>query len=180
MRKFSFFACAALTLLCTTSAFAQSSDEKKMSVGVEAVPVLPIGNLSDVSAFGLGALGAFDYWVTPQVRITGRAGYIYHFTKGEGFSFSAIPIWGGARYHFEEKGGPWIGGELGPNVLLASFDTGPLGSVSDNEVKFGIGVGGGYKLNEWDFGGRLFAYDIGHFGDTFAISAMVGYHFAEF
>jgi hypothetical protein len=177
MRKPVVASALALVLAAALSSTPASADD--MTVGAELVPIVPIGNFSDVSAFGIGALGAFDYWLMPQLRLTGRTGFLYHVTKGDGVSFSAIPVWAGARYHFEDRAGAWVGGELGPNILLTSIDLGALGSHSDTEVKLGIGVGGGYMIDKLDLGLRAFSYDIGHFGDSFAIAALVGYHFAE-
>jgi hypothetical protein len=49
-----------------------------------------------------------------------------------------------------------------------------------DKLTHGPYVGGGYRLDAFDFGGRLQSLDIGHFGDTFQLGLYAGYHFAQF
>ena len=170
-------AASALALFAPTEAHA----DPVASIGGYVQPQIPIGNFSDVSSFGLGLQVGADIAVAPNVAIVGGLGVTKYFTKADSFSLLHVPVSGGVRYAFDKlTHGPYVGGGLDINILHSSLEVDGLGSASDTDVNLGLGVGGGYRLDAFDFGGRLQSLDIGHFGDSFQLGLYAGYHFAEF
>jgi hypothetical protein len=53
-------------------------------------------------------------------------------------------------------------------------------SASQNDVKFGGGVGVGWAMKQWNARVNLHSHDFGSFGDAMMITAGVGYQFAGF
>jgi hypothetical protein len=159
------------------------AEDKPSSLSVAAAPVLPIGDLSRVSPFGIGGTLGFDYAFHPHAAFVARAGYIHHLPKdGINATLGVIPIWAGARYSFNEhQEGPYVEGVLGPSILLASVDLGPYGGrQTDSEVRLGTALGGGYRIGKLDLGGRFVFYDLGHAGDSAGLMASVAFAFASF
>jgi hypothetical protein len=160
-----------------------AAEEKPSSLSIAAAPVLPIGDLSRVSPFGIGGTLGFDYAFHPNAAFVARAGYIHHLPKdGYNATLGVIPIWAGARYSFREHHeGPYVEGVLGPSILLASVDLGPYGGrQTESEVRLGTALGGGYRIGKLDLGGRFVFYDLGHAGDSAGLMASVAFAFASF
>jgi len=144
-------------------AFAQSTpasnSEKKIGVGADAMVVIPVGDLSDVSGPQLGILGRFGYRVIPKLEVTGRAGYIYGFKKGLAAGIpggenvksgvSSIPIWAGARYFFMDNSpaGLYAGAEIGLNFLTQRFEGENGASQSHGTTRFGLNLAVGYVIS---------------------------------
>jgi hypothetical protein len=188
--RISLAAFAALSI-ASTSAFAEKTEksEKKeeelpaerTSLSVAAAPLLPVGRFSDAFVLGVGGTIGIDYAVHPHAQIIGRTGYVHHLPKaGLDVTLGALPIWGGARYTFGVDEGAYLEGALGPNILFATVTANRFGTVSDNEVKLGTSLGGGYRTGKIDAGARLVFWDIGHAGDSMGIMATVGVTFASF
>lgn len=94
----------------TAAAQDKASDKSlKFSVGVEAG--LPLGDLKDVSSFGIGGSVMGEYAAAESLGLTLSAGYMTFSGKtieedGESFkapSLNLIPVLVGAKYHFNEK-----------------------------------------------------------------------------
>ena len=139
MRKILALSGVVLTsLLFTGSAFAQGaapapaggtaapaaesgSDDKKMTLGIDAQFMLPIGDLADASGPQIGPLVRFGYRVIPALELTGRVGYLFGLSKDQGLfksSDSNIPIWIGARYFFMDAPAGFYGAaELAVNLM---------------------------------------------------------------
>lgn len=163
--------------LASTSARADETTQdmkKRGAVGGDAAFVLPVGNLFDAASVGVGALGKFEYTLPPPVTVTGRVGFVYHFSKdfaGTSVGISTIPIWVGGKIHpLGTKEGPYGAIELGPTVILARG-----GGASDSTTRFSMTLGGGYQVGPVDIRAGLWVYDVGHFGDSMALTVNVGY-----
>ncbi len=168
---------AVLLALASSSARADESTQemkKRGAVGGDAAFVLPVGNLFDAASVGVGALGKFEYTLPAPVTVTGRVGFVYHFSKdfaGTAVGISTIPIWIGGKVHaFGTKEGPYGALELGPTVILARG-----GGASDSATRFSMTFGGGYQVGPVDIRAGLWVYDVGHFGDSMALTVNVGY-----
>jgi opacity protein-like surface antigen len=137
---------AFLVLLSTSSVYSQNP----MRVGGELGIQLPMGDFGDGANTGFGLSGIFQYQLQPQIIVGGTLGYQSWGGQAEGFSWSNIPIMGLINYQFNTEGLiPFVGAELGLNMLSASYDIfGFSGSSSSTE--FGINILGGVeqRLNE--------------------------------
>ncbi len=187
IRRFSLLP-AAVFACCFVGSYSASAQDEG-AIGAEGAVVLPVSDWSDVSGLGLGALIAGHYDTSPELAVTGRIGYIYHFSKSVNdleFSTYEIPVLGGIKYRFgEPDDGPYFGAEagfvsLGMKSELTNPFTGQKSKASDSEFKFGVTVGGGYEMDDLDFRGQLFFPDIEHLDDFVGIMATVGYRFARF
>ncbi len=158
----------------------EAMPEERASFGVAAAPVLPVGNLSDAFAFGLGATLGFDYAVHAHVQLVARTGYVHHFPKsGLDATLGALPIWAGARWTLGVGDRLYAEGALGPTILFAHATVAGV-SASDSETKLGAALGGGWKFDRFDVGARLVFWDLGHAGDSAALMATAGFTFASF
>lgn len=127
-------------------AFAQEGFYK-INAGAEVA--LPMGNFSNLSSFGFGASGKVYYGLNEEMSITGSLGYLNFPTKESEFSggVSMIPLMFGFDYDF---GGFYVEPRIGFNFTKVTIKF--MGhSASANETKFGLGLGGGYRYDVWDF-----------------------------
>lgn len=170
MRKILALSGVVLTsLLFTGSAFAQgaapapaaggtapandsvSSDDKKMTLGIDAQFMLPIGDLADATGPQIGPLVRFGYRVIPALELTGRVGYLFGLSKEVGpfkSSLSNIPIWVGARYFFMDAPAGFYGAaELAVNLMSAKIEAGGQ-SASTSVTREGINLGVGYVISK--------------------------------
>ena len=180
---------AALGVTFFLATFAVNASAEDGAVGVDGAFVLPVGDWSDVSGIGIGALAAGHYDLSPQLAITGRIGYIHHLSKSQGgsdFSTYEIPILGGAKYRFGQPGdGLYVGGEVGLVSLGARSEfenpySGEKESASDSDLEIGLTAGVGYEVGDLDFRGQMFFPTIDHLDDFMGVMATVGYRFARF
>ncbi|WP_394850481.1 porin family protein [Pendulispora brunnea] len=194
MRKALVAAVLSAATLFSVPALAADSDSR-MAVGGDAMFVLPIGDFSDATGAQLGVLGRFGYRVIPQLEITGRAGYIYGFSKStevgpvkSDVGASVIPLWGGARYFFFEHtptAGPYAGAELGFNFInyRASVSGAGVADVDGDKsyTRFGFSAFGGYVISPdlpIDLRGQFIHYNLIGKGDESAaigLGISVGY-----
>ena len=146
-----------------------------MLAGVDARLTVPLGNFSDYATLGFGALGRFEYILTPQVNLTGRAG-IDLFLGNNNASYWNIPILVGAKFAVVPNF--YVAGEIGLfyNHISADSPFG-FGSYSHGEFDFGMTLGAGYRVGDLDFRASLEFTDLGHAGDTMALVASAGYNF---
>ena len=170
MRKILALSGVVLTsLLFTGSAFAQgaapapaaggtapandsvSSDDKKMTLGIDAQFMLPVGDLADATGPQIGPLVRFGYRVIPALELTGRVGYLFGLSKEVGpfkSSLSNIPIWVGARYFFMDAPAGFYGAaELAINLMSAKIEAGGQ-SASTSVTREGINLGVGYVISK--------------------------------
>jgi hypothetical protein len=139
---------------------------------------LPVGDFGDFVDLNIGALADFDYVLTPMLSLTGRAGFIFHLEDIEGFSFSTIPIWAGAKYYFApvEAGTRFFAaGELAFNYNMVDSDIG-----DDSELNVGLNLGGGVELGALSIRAFLAMYDLGDADETLALTASLAYYFLAF
>jgi len=169
-----------------TTTISSSSQQQKFWVGVDGDFALPIGNYSDVNGVGGSLLIVGEYPVMPELSATARIGFQYHADKDLGAGINAhvhsIPVLLGAKYYLMSHGdrqGLFGAFELGMFDLMTSASNGGV-SASQNDIKFGTGVGVGYAMKEWNARVSLHSHDIGHFGDALMVTAGVGYTFAGF
>ena len=176
MRKILALSGVVLTsLLFTGSAFAQgaapapaaggtapandsvSSDDKKMTLGIDAQFMLPLGDFGKATGPQIGPLVRFGYRVIPALELTGRVGYLFGLGKTpEGVpagvdvssSVSNIPIWVGARYFFlDAPAGLYGAAELAINLMSAKVEAGGQ-SASTSITREGINLGVGYVISK--------------------------------
>lgn len=158
---------------------------KKMLLGVDLAFQLPVGNFSDETGIGLGALVRYEYKLIPKLNLTGRIGYIYSLKKDQGglkFSVDNIPIWVGAKY-FLLADLVYVGAEVGLNMLKFKAEVsyfGTTASGSDSETKLGINVGAGVLLSDFDIRAQLEFLSIGDTTDALGLMVNVGYNFWAF
>lgn len=120
----------------------------KISVGAELA--LPLGDFGDLSSIGFGASGKVYYGLNQEMNITGSLGYLNFPYKESDISggVSMIPLMFGFDYDFGN--GFYVEPKLGLMFTKVKVTfMGHSGTVSD--TKFGLGLGGGYRFNEWDF-----------------------------
>lgn len=159
------------------------------AIGVDGAVVVPVGDWSDVSGLGIGALAAGHYDLSPELAVTGRVGYIHHLSKsvgGSDFSTYEIPILGGIKYRFgAPDDGLYLGAEAGFVSLGARSEvenpfTGEKETVSDSDLEIGLTAGVGYEAGDFDFRGQLFFPSLDHVDDLIGIMGTVGYRFSRF
>ncbi len=171
----------------------ETTKERAKTTTLDAAPslALPVGNFSEITGIGLGALIGIRHPIAKQLDATGHAGFVYHFSKGDptgrtSMGTSELPLLGGIRYTFVPvtDGGFYGAVEARVSVLFWRASVGGLGlgtvSGSDTSVKVSTALGLGYHLGKVDMKGSLYVVDIGHLGDTTARMATVGYSFADF
>lgn len=154
--------------------------------------MLPIGTFSDYAGVGVGALLGLNHRLTDRLDLTGRVGFVYHFSKDYNalgsHGLSEVPILAGVRYTFlpSAAGGLYGSGELGLSLLVqrATVSAGLLSkepvSTSDSTVKLSMALGAGYAYENFDLRGSLLMLDVGNLDTTIGLMATVGYSFAGF
>jgi hypothetical protein len=115
-------------------------------VGADVVGILPLGDYSDGVDFALGAVGRFEYGVTDEIAVTGRAGYIYNFGTPDGVTLSMIPLLVGGTYKIGTSG-LFVQAELGITNIRASVDVQGT-TITASDTKFSIGGGVGYQKDK--------------------------------
>ena len=186
---------AAAVLLCSaSSARAESSRRStstlsstsapKLLLGVDGSFGMPLGSYADVNGIGGGVLLTAEYPLIESVSATARIGFNYQLDKSVpavgDMHVHSIPILFGAKYYvMPERQGLFAAAEIGMFDLMSSVSAAG-GSVSQNDLKFGGGVGLGWQMKQWNARVNLHSHDFGHFGDLMMVSAGVGYQFAGF
>jgi len=173
------------TLLWPGSAAAEG-----MLVGVDGGVVLPLGDWADITGLGFGALGRFEYTLSPDLAATGRVGYITHLEKDDRFKTSELPILAGLRLGLSDsRDGPYVAGEAGlvnftfrrPTAsAVFHSNVGGEDKISNSELKLGLAGGAGYRSGNIDGRAGVFIVSVGDLEETFGLMATIGYNFAEF
>ena len=149
----------------------------KLLLGVDGDFGLPIGNYSDVNGVGGGVLLTAEYPVIEALAATARIGFNYQLDKTTPLGDShihSVPVLLGAKYYvMPDHQGVFGAVELGMFDLMESF-----GGASQNEVKFGAGIGLGWQMKQWNARVNIHSHDVGNFSDALMISAGVGYQWA--
>lgn len=171
------FAVGILLVLCSGPALAQH-----VRLGVDGALMIPVGNFSDLYGVGLGGLLRLEIEPLPGFAITGRSGYIQHFSKTlsgrlvTDAKLGELPILAGAKFYTDsglygtlEFGGTW----LNPSV------TGTVTGINYTSSAFYVSAaaGAGLAFGPLDLGVRLHSVDLGHPGDTLQIGVTVGFNF---
>jgi hypothetical protein len=150
-------------------------------LGLDSEFGVPLGNYADANSVGLGAVLTGEYTLVDTLSATLRIGFQGHMDRTVGTVNShvhAIPILLGTKYYTgSERQGLFGAFELGMFDLMSSV-TRPNGSVSSNDVKFGLGMGVGYQQDRWNVRLNVHSQDVGNFSSAFMISGGVGYQFA--
>lgn len=186
---------AAAALLClSTSARAEStrrstssvssSSGQKFLLGVDGSFGLPVGSYGDVNGVGGGVLLTAEYPVLDVLSATARIGFNYQLDKSiptvGDMHVHSIPVLFGAKYYvMPERQGLFAAAEIGMFDLMSSISNAGA-SASQNDVKFGGGLGVGWQMKQWNARVNLHSHDFGHFGDAIMMSAGIGYQFAGF
>jgi hypothetical protein len=157
-----------------------STHHETFFVSTELEFGMPIGNYSDVNGVGGGVMLVGEYPLLDALSATARIGFQYHANKAVSPTVDvhvhSIPILLGAKYYLmPDRQGLFGAFELGLFDLMTD-----VGGTSQNDLKFGTGIGVGYAMKQWNARVNLHAQDVGHFGDLLMITAGVGYQFAGF
>ena len=144
----------------------------------------PLDACERANGVGGGVLGTAEYPVMPELSATARVGFQYHANKsGLGMDSHAhsVPVLLGAKYYLmprmDVRQGLFAAAELGVFDLISGVSS-PTVSASSNDVRFGMGVGIGWALKQWNARVNLHSHDVGHFGDALMMTAGIGYQFA--
>lgn len=149
-----------------------------MLIGADLRLALPLGNFSDAAGLGIGALGRFEYVLTPQVNLTGRIGFTYFLPKSVGgvdLHYWTIPILVGAKFAVIPN--LYVAGEIGLFNNHFTTDVPFFGTVSGSETDFGLTLGAGYRMGDLDFRASLEFVDLGHASDSMSLVVSAGYNF---
>lgn len=170
----------------------------KMTLGVDLAFMLPLSTWADATGLGFGGLVRGEYDVAPQLKVTGRAGYIYSLKKElaggstGGLSISmknqinVIPIWVGAKYALTDMF--YGAAEVGLNHLMFNSESSCSGdattcalmggmSGSSSEDKLGVNVGAGAIINGIDLRAQLSIFSIADTTDAMSVIVTAGYNF---
>ena len=163
-----------LSFFLAISMYAQNGFHK---IGVGAEVALPMGNFGDAYNIGFGVTGKVYYALNEEADITGTLGYL-HFGLDTGSSditgnISMIPIMFGYRHNFNGfYAEPQVGFvALSSKVKMSGMFSGFNGTTSSTEVS--LSLGGGYAMDEWDFGLRYQIVNEANF-----VAARVAYNFS--
>ncbi|MDX1364794.1 hypothetical protein [Arenibacter latericius] len=136
-------------------AFAQDGFHK---IGVGAEIGLPVGDFSEAYNMGFGATGKIYYGLNENANITGTLGYI-HFGLDGGSDVNGhlgmIPIMFGYNHDFD---GFYVEPQVGlvainSKVNMSNTGFGNFGG-SSSSTEVSLSIGGGYNMEDWDFGVR--------------------------
>jgi len=152
--KFIAVALTALALFMGVQSNAQSIQKGKLRFGIGADGLLPVGNFSNSSSFGLGITPRLQYGITNNVALTFTTGF-YHFFPKDMYAASNSQLY---KYHWDTD---LIPVKAGIKVFVTSHiyvnaEAG-LGFQVDNgggDSKWMASGGAGYANKRWDFGIR--------------------------
>jgi hypothetical protein len=168
----------------STRSHLRSSSSEKLFLGVDGDFAVPVGNYGNANGVGGGVLGTAEYPVMPELSATARVGFQYHANKsvlGMDSHAHSVPVLLGAKYYLmprmDVRQGLFAAAELGVFDLISGVSS-PTVSASSNDVRFGMGVGIGWALKQWNARVNLHSHDVGHFGDALMMTAGIGYQFA--
>ena len=119
-------------LLAGTALFlVLASSKAQVKIGGGLNVGIPVQNLSG-SSIGVGADLLLHYTATPQLAITGDAGYTALFAKNDGKTTGIIPLRAGIRFY--PSAGFFLGGKIGAGFLSGN------GSITTTAYSIGAGA----------------------------------------
>ncbi len=141
-------------------AFASPAQAGAPKIGAQGAFVLPVGDWSDFSGIGLGALINADYGIdaVKGLQLTGRLGIVHFLGKEievlgttiDGPTVNMVPLLVGAKYFFAPS--VYGGLEIGANYIIPE--------EGDSELKFAFTAGLGYMIKDVDLRAFLFLPDL--------------------
>lgn len=152
---------------------AENRDFRRVSLGVEAQMLVPVGDLSEGSGLLFGPLVRFGYRVARPLELTASAGYLFGLTKdtstapiqGSG-GLNLVPLMVGGRFFFfpdaegesqadRDRGaasrysGLYLSTEIGLNLIIPKAEiNGKSVENLDTRARFGGNFGLGYILSK--------------------------------
>ncbi len=129
-------------------------------LGLDLAFVMPVDEYADGVDAALGLFGRVELALNPQMRATGRIGFLRHFVEEQGedvdLSITMIPIYAGLRFSLSDTGdGGFLAAEVGLNNIRVSASF--LGTdVSDSETKASLNAGGGFQAGSFSFTATVF------------------------
>lgn len=115
-----------LALLTTCFAAAKAQDKSSASAagfhfaaGLDLA--LPVGDLSDVESFGIGAEIQPEYNISDEASFVGSTGYTRYIAKKDFDGVGFIPVLVGARYYPTPSF--FVGGKVGLGIFTGSGDS---------------------------------------------------------
>ncbi len=129
-------------LLTAGAAQAQAVDSWTPFIG--GTLALPIGNLSNATSFGFGAIGGAEYRFNKDFGLRPEADFVYYSGKNGVSSITSFGFGASAIWHIEAQGGfkPYALFRLGFNASSGSGNGG--GSASSTDLGFAPGFGGNF------------------------------------
>jgi len=176
-----------------------SAKGKVGKLGIDTALVIPMGDWSDSAGAGVGALIAGRYHFTPNWAVTGRVGYVGHFSKDIGglasVSTAELPILVGINYYFAGYEGFYFGAEtfllnltykIEADVQFQDEEEYSSFSISDSHsgLRIPLTIGVGWEFSNVDIRGSLFVpnFLLNESGEKMLAGLMfsVGYRFFRF
>jgi hypothetical protein len=148
----------------------------RLIIGADVAFQLPLGNFSDATGMGFGALARGEFKIIPKLNLTARTGFVYSLSKND-FSVSNIPFWVGGKYFITDMF--YGAAEIGENIFLVRTNFGYFGSSSYTDENFGATVGAGVSIGKLDVRAQLEVLDLANASDSLAIMVNVGFNFAQ-
>lgn len=140
-------------IFCLPGSALAEGEKGDMAIGAGLELALPMGSFGDIAGTGFGLTGRFEYVYNPNITLMGTLGYIKWGGKDFGiykWSYSAIPIKGGAKYYLDPaKKGLYGGGEIGLHLFSWKYEgtTGGIPySTSESSTELGLALVGGYEM----------------------------------
>ncbi|WP_426667645.1 hypothetical protein ACPPVU_16605 [Mucilaginibacter sp. McL0603] len=164
-KKMIAIAVAALAILFTTNAKAQTTPPSAWRLGIGIEGGIPTGNAHDISNFELGGTARLQYDASKNVALMLTSGYYNFFGKSipdlggiKYKSLGMIPVKAGVKAFFAPN--VYVSGEAG-----AGFETSAFGDFSgdrtaglEKDTKLILSPGVGYACKSWDVGVRYENY----------------------
>lgn len=129
--------------LCLVLAGVNAQTGFKFGVGLNTS--LPVGNMSNISSFALGAEVQGEYGFNGQLSGIVTTGYTHFFEKSNnGLKFGVVPLIAGARFYATEDF--FIGGQLGYGFFTSNGGGGGFTYKPQLGYKFGnVQLTGSYQ-----------------------------------
>lgn len=130
---------------------------KRVGVGIDAVVVVPIGDLATATGPLAGPLVRFGYRIIDGFELSVRAGYLFAASKDQGkgvvSKLDILPVWLEARWLFLKPfSGPYAAVSGGLNLYVPTVTPpipGPAGdTVTETRRRLGASAGAGYILSD--------------------------------
>jgi len=145
--------------LCVCNLSTAQSGEIIPSLGLETA--IPIGDISDIASFGLGASVGAEYTLSDETSLDLQAGFISFFTSADNSSYNMFPVQAGFRYYLNDFAeGIYLKAGLGfhtqsvkntiPAVEVLGVVVSPEQEIKFSTTDFSVAPTAGYKIGHWD------------------------------